>query len=115
MNRSAGFLALIFVLSIKPVSAQEYVWVSGRGLVDIEPLTCTDIASSSFLRRVCYDETNRYLLVGLEEKWLHYCETDSSIVRAFIAAPSAARFYNSNIRSGPFDCRKKRMPKYDDE
>jgi hypothetical protein len=52
--------------------------------------------------------------VQLGEKWLHYCEVDSSIVAAFIAAPSAASFYNSNIRSGPFDCKKKRMPKYDD-
>jgi hypothetical protein len=96
-------------------SAQEYVWVSNRGLVDIEPLTCSEITTSNFLHRVCYDETYNYLLVSLDDKWLHYCEVDSSIVAAFIAAPSAARFYNSNIRSGPFDCKRKRMPKYDDE
>ena len=91
MNRSAGFVALILVLSIQAASGQEYVWVTGRGLVDIEPLTCTDIATSSFLRRVCYDEANRYLLVRMEEKWLHYCEVDT-IVGAFITAPSGLAF-----------------------
>lgn len=114
MNRSIFHLALNLLLPFELALAQEYVWVSDRGLVDVEPLTCTDIVTSNYLRRVCYDETQSYLLVALDDKWLHYCEVDSSIVGAFIAAPSVARFYNSNIRSGPFDCRKKRMPKYDD-
>jgi hypothetical protein len=109
---AVGLVALL--VGISTASGQEYVWVQNRGLVDIEPLTCTNITRSNFLKRVCYDEQHDYLLVALNEKWLHYCEVDSSIVRAFIAADRAASFYNSNIRSGPFDCRNKRMPKYDD-
>lgn len=107
------FLFLFFTAS--HASALEYVWVNGRGLVDIEPLTCTEIKTSNFLKRVCFDEAHDYLLVALDGKWLHYCEVDSTIVGALIAAPTAGSFYNSNIRSGPFDCKKKRMPKYDDE
>lgn len=110
----AAWVSAGLLLGAPAASAQEYVWVQTRGLVNIEPLTCTDITTSNFLSRVCYDEAHNYMLVELDDKWLHYCDVDGSIVGAFLGAPSAARFYNSNIRSGPFDCKKRRMPKYDD-
>jgi hypothetical protein len=112
MNRTAA--ALCCMLLSTPVSAGELVWVGDRGLVDLDAFSCTEITTSNFLRRACYDQTNEYLVVGLGEKWRHYCEVSSRIAAAFLGAPSPASFYNSNIRSGPFDCKRKRMPKYED-
>jgi KTSC domain len=108
---AAVFCILLGTPSLQ--AAEDLVFVRGRGLVDLDPFACTDITTSNFLRRVCYDEANLYLLIELRDIWHHYCEVDGVIVAAFLNAPSAASFYNSNIRSGPFDCSRKRMPHYE--
>jgi hypothetical protein len=103
----------VFFLLGTSLQAGELAYVGGGHIVDLQHFTCTDNPASKYLRRVCYDEVEAYLLVELQETWLHYCGVKRPVVSAFISAPSVASFYNSKIRSGPFNCRGKSVPSYD--
>jgi hypothetical protein len=103
----------VFFLLGTSLQAGELVYVGGGRIVDLQQFTCTDIPTSKFLRRVCYDEGKAYLLVELQDTWLHYCGVNQAVVSSFISATSVASFYNSKIRSGPFNCRGKDVPSYD--
>ena len=87
-----------------------------RGPVDLTPFACTDTPRSSFVRRVCYDEKNNYMVIQLNNTYYHYCEIDQGTVDSLLAAHSMGRYYQSNIKGsgldGPFDCRTHRVPKY---
>jgi hypothetical protein len=89
----------------------ESVYVKYRGEVNLKSFDCTDIAKSSFIKRVCYDETNEYMLINLNGTYYHYCAIDDDTVSELLAADSMGRFYNTNIK-GNFDCRKNRVPAY---
>ena len=106
--------ALLLVYS--SVAAAETVDVKYRGPVDLSPFKCEEITRSSFIRRVCYDATNQYMIIKLRRTYYHYCEISADVIAAFKAAPSMGRFYNANIRGdgadGPFDCRTHRVPSY---
>jgi hypothetical protein len=88
----------------------EIVHVQRRGPVDLENFICEPVEKSA-IRRVCYDETNRYLLVQLGSVYLHYCEVDPHIPYDLLQAESPAKFFNAEIR-GRFDCRTRHMPAY---
>ncbi len=96
-----------------PQSA-ESVYVKYRGEVDLKSIDCTDIARSNFIRRVCYDEANEYMLINLNGTYYHYCAIDAGTVSAFRAADSMGRFYNASIKAN-FDCRKNQAPEYPQE
>src|SRR3989442_15275819 len=85
-------------------SYAETVLVKYRGPVDLKTFSCNDITRSSFIRRVCYDRSNQYMLINLNGTYYHYCEIDNSTVVSLLAADSMGRFYNANIK-GQFDCR----------
>jgi len=85
--------------------------VKYRGLVDLTPFKCSPIDRSSFIRRVCYDSANSYMIVKLNETYYHYCDIDSATVEAFKAAYSMGRFFNASIK-GHFDCRSGNVPSY---
>jgi len=89
----------------------ESVYVKYRGEVDLRLFDCTDITRSSFIRRVCYDQHNEYMLISLNGTFYHYCEIDAGTVSFLLDAPSMGRFYNANIK-GRFDCRVNRVPAY---
>jgi KTSC domain len=72
---------------------------------------CADVARSSFIRRVCYDKANEYMLIDLSGTFYHYCAIDDDTVSALLAADSMGRFFNASIK-GQFDCRKNRVPEY---
>ena len=59
--------------------------------VDLATFSCTAIQRSSFIRRVCYDQKNSYMIVQLNETCYHYCDIDKSTVDAF----NAARIYGA--------------------
>jgi len=82
-----------------------------RGLVDLSPFACTSIERSSFIRRVCYDHTNGYMVVSLNGTYYHYCDIDAATVDLFLMADSMGRFFNSSIK-GHFDCRTGHVPAY---
>lgn len=95
--------------------AAETIDVKFRGPVDLKPFACTNTVSS-FLNRVCYDKTNRYMLILLNSTWYHYCEIGEGTVQALLNSDSKGRYYNANIKGsgsdGPFDCRTHKMPNY---
>jgi hypothetical protein len=93
------------------LAAAESVYVKYRGEVDLKTFDCTDIARSSFIRRVCFDRRNEYMLISLNGTFYHYCEIDSGTVSSLLSAPSMGGFYNTSIR-GQFDCRIHRVPAY---
>jgi hypothetical protein len=54
-------------------SHAECVYVKYRGEVCLRPFVCTEIARSSFIRRVCYDPHEQYMLISLNGTFYHYC------------------------------------------
>jgi hypothetical protein len=89
----------------------EVVQVKYRGAVELRPFSCSDTARSSFVKRVCYDKANNYMLINLSGTYYHYCAIDDGTVSALLAAVSMGRFYNKNIK-GQFDCRVHQVPGY---
>src|SRR3974390_460854 len=89
----------------------ESVYVKYRGEVDLKFFGCKDITRSSFIRRVCYDRRNEYMLIYLNGTFYHYCAIDAGTVSSLLSAPSMGEFYNTNIK-GNFDCRVYQAPSY---
>jgi hypothetical protein len=89
----------------------ETVDVKYRGLVDLKPFVCTDTSQSSFVRRVCYDRKETYMLILLQNTWYHYCEIDGATVSGLLQAGSVGRYFNASVK-GRFDCRVNRVPRY---
>jgi KTSC domain len=89
----------------------EIVEVKYRGALDLRHFSCTDISRSSFIKRVCYDQSNEYMVISLNGTYYHYCEIDSGTVSSLLDADSMGRYYNASIK-GRFDCRRHRVPAY---
>jgi hypothetical protein len=115
MKAHFSVIAVILAISVQHASA-ETVDVKYRGLVDVRTFACSDVTRSSFIRRVCYDRANQYMLIKLNETYYHYCELPAAVLEQFMEAPSMGQFYNQNIKGwgsdGPFDCRTHRLPIY---
>jgi hypothetical protein len=92
-----------------PAGAEE-ADVKYRGRVDLAPFTCTEV-ESSFVRRVCFDKRQSYMLIHLRDTYYHYCSIPDSVVSALSAADSVGRFYNAQVK-GNYDCRMNPPPKY---
>ena len=90
----------------------ESVFVEYRGNVDLTPFKCEDVNRSSFIHRVCYDATERYMVILLQDTYYHYCEIGQETVTALVEAPSMGQYYNTHIRGIPFDCRTHKVPQY---
>jgi hypothetical protein len=97
-RRHIGAIAMLVLLG--PVA--EEVDVRQRGRLSLDDFNCARM-ESSFIRRVCYDEANRYLLIQLGSIWRQYCNVPEETASALIEAESAARFFNVHIR-GKFVC-----------
>ena len=106
MARIAFIIALLFAV---PWEEAESVDVRYRGPVNLKSFDCQDITRSSLIERVCYDETNRHMIVRHSAVSDHYCELPKGVVDAFLNAPSMGQYFNANIagtaKSGPpYDC-----------
>jgi hypothetical protein len=104
-------LSLIVLACIATGGKSETVDVKYRGPVDLTPFACSSIERSSFIRRVCYDHANSYMIVNLNSTYYHYCDIDSATHNAFMTADSMGRFFNATIK-GHFDCRTGHVPAY---
>ncbi len=103
---------LVFGLLIVPRPGNaETVNVKYRGQVDLKPFACETVSRSSLVKRVCYDQRERYMIINLQGTYYHYCQIDSASVSALLGASSMGRYYNSRIK-GHFDCRVKTMPAF---
>lgn len=112
----ARLFFIIALLMSATWAEAETVDVKYRGQVDLKPFACTEITRSSFINRVCYDQSNQYLIIQLRSVYYHYCELPRAALDALLNAPSMGKYYNANIKGsgsdGPFDCRTHRTPKY---
>ncbi len=102
----------LFLLS-SPSFASECVYVKYRGSVPTKSMECNKITDSSFIHRVCYDESNEYMLINLNGIYYHYCSIPPSVVESLLGAGSKGRYYNGSIK-GQYDCRIYPQPKYED-
>ena len=117
LPKTIAMLSVMLVWSASVVSAAgEFASVKYRGSVPLDTFTCVHTPDSSVIGRICYDATERYMIVLVRQTYYHYCEVDPATVAAFVGAPSAGKFYNRYVRgdgsSGPFDCRTRRVPEY---
>lgn len=107
-------IAVLFALSLGSIAGHsaiaEIVEVTHHGPVSLTDFECPDLQASSFVNRICYDETRSYLVVLLNNRYYHYCEVDEATYTAWINAPSLGRYYNRQVRGGPFDCRDIGLP-----
>ena len=80
-------LAVALLVMTVVLAQAETVDVKYRGQVDLRPFDCAaDITRSSFIRRVCYDKGNEYMLINLNGTYYHYCQIDAGTVAALKTA-----------------------------
>ena len=89
--------ALLILFLVGASASAEIVSVQNRGLIDLSGFVCTDV-SKSYIRRVCYDSTHRYMLVDLNGLWHDYCGITKVKVRKLLAAESVARYFSAHVR-----------------
>ena len=92
-------------------SPSEIINVKYRGPIDLRYFSCTNVERSSFIKRVCYDRSNSYMVISLNGVYYQYCEIDNGTVASLLKADSMGQFYNGTIK-GRFDCRTHRVPIY---
>ena len=106
----AALAALVTVAQCDAVLA-ETVCVKYGACLDLAPFHCTATPQSSFVRRVCYDAANAYMVIQLKAVWYHYCGIDPTTVEELLTADSVGRVYNGSVK-GNFDCRLTPPPRY---
>lgn len=78
--RLAKVVAILFFACTLPVRAETVV-VKYRGPVDLARMQCESVIRSSFIRRLCYDPRERYVVVALDETYYHYCDVPAGVVQ----------------------------------
>lgn len=94
------------------VGLAESVFVKYRGPVDLKPFACS-ATKGAVVSRVCYDPSERYVVVRVAGTYYHYCDVPGGLVADWVSASSAGGFYNARIK-GRYDCRINHMPTYGD-
>jgi hypothetical protein len=109
---AAHIMTAVCILIFLPLAIFRFTRVvKYRGPVDLKQFTCDDVSRSSFIKRVCYDKSNEYMVISLNATYYHYCEINAGTVSSLLGAESMGRFYNASIK-GRFDCRTHRVPAY---
>jgi hypothetical protein len=76
---------LVIVLMFLAFEANaETVNVKYRGTVDLATFDCNWIQRSSFINRLCYDDSERYVIVALNGTYYHYCEVPEQTISAWM-------------------------------
>ena len=108
------FIFAAFAL-ICQVSNAETVSVKYHGMVSLDAFQCTHVNERSDVSRICYDKSERYMVIQLKTTYYHYCEIDAATVEGLQRASSKRQFFEARIRGsgsdGPFDCRTHPIPK----
>ena len=99
----------IFLFSMGTARA-ETIQVMGRGTVDLQHFVC-EVAPQSAIRRVCYDEENKYMIVQLGSLYFSHCAVEAEKVYGLLHAKSVARYFNAEIR-GRHTCTPQTTPPY---
>jgi hypothetical protein len=91
------------LLTASSVALAERVFVKARGEVNLAPFRCTTFANSENVKRLCYDEHEKYALVSIRGVWYHYCNVPPKFVSEWQRARSKGQFYNENV-TNRFEC-----------
>jgi hypothetical protein len=102
--RAAPIVLGVVLLAASSAALAERVFVKARGEVNLAPFRCTSYSSSEKnVRRLCYDEPEKYVLVSIRGIWYHYCNVPAATVDEWRRARSKGRYFNDNI-TGRFAC-----------
>ena len=103
-------LALL-VLLLPSAAQAELVEVRGRGEIDLRHFVC-DVVPNSAIRRVCYDEANRYMVVLFGGSvFLQFCDIEPQKVYGMIHAGRPSKFFAEEIRRR-YSCSSGNTPRY---
>ena len=109
------FIVLSAIVFLCQAAAAETVQVKYHGAVPLDAFVCSDVRESSDVSRICYDQSERYMVIQLKATYYHYCEVDAATVQGLLQANSKRQFFQTRIRGsgsdGPFDCRTHPIPK----
>ena len=109
------FIVLSAIVLLCKAAAAETVQVKYHGAVSLDAFVCSDVRESSDVSRICYDKSERYMVIQLKATHYHYCEIDAATVQGLLQASSKRQFFQTRIRGsgsdGPFDCRTHPIPK----
>lgn len=100
MSRCAAALLLALAAG---ATAAETVQVKYIGPVDLAPYQCADNLPSSFIWRICHRADRQQAVVSLGGTYYGYCNMPREAVRAWLAASSLGRHYNTHIK-GRYGC-----------
>jgi hypothetical protein len=109
---------LLMTIWSAPLRAESICVKYGPCPMDLSTFKCSGGLSSSYVKRVCHDHDNRFMVIDLAGTWYPHCEVDALSVLELLSAPSIGRHYNEHFRSkpdgtrGPFDCRDNPVPVY---
>lgn len=103
MNKLTQSLVASVLLITAPAAMAERVYVKSRGEVELAPFRCESFSRSTNVKRICYDEREKYALASVKGIWYHYCNVPPTTVAAWKKSGSVGRYYNDNIRSN-FEC-----------
>ena len=93
--------AAIFMHLLTTPVVSESIDVGSRGSVDLSGFECRDITRSSILQRVCYDRSQRRLIVAVKGAYDQYCGLPAETYDALMGARSMGQFFNRNIKGAP--------------
>ena len=91
-------VALIYQLLATPISSETIA--VGNASVDLATFACRDINRSSMVQRVCYDASQRTLLVAIRGAYQHYCGVPNETYDALMNAPAIR---NTRLTKMPID------------
>ena len=111
MRRIGAAATLLIALSTAASAECVAVKYRNGACVELGRFACSDTSRSSFVRQVCYDKRNTYMLIKLQNTWYHYCSIPEQVVSSLTVAESVARFYNAQVK-GNFDFRVNPVPTY---
>ncbi len=87
---SSSFALFALTVGFSVFAHAETVTVKYRGPVDLAPFQCESVSRSSLVTRVCYDPKERYMVIGLQGTYYHYCEIDAGTVAGLRGAAAAS-------------------------
>jgi hypothetical protein len=111
MRLISAIATTIAIFFCSSVLRAESAYVKYRGDVDLWFFDCRELTRSSFIKRVCCDRSNKYMLISVNGTFYQYCEIDAGTVSSLLTAPSIEKFYDARIK-GQFDCRVHRGREY---
>ena len=100
-NTKELLCALLFFIFFKNICAEE-VSVKYIGKVNLNEYACRS-ASSSVVKRICYKEKTKNMILLLQDTYYSYCGINKQVVYEFESAKSLGRYLNENIR-GQYNC-----------